>query len=119
MKRKSIKIANEVKALEKTRSRPKKMRRYVLSLFVTGSTPISLRAIQNIRSLCKDRLDACYDLRVIDIYQHPEQAKSQQIVVTPTLIKARPLPLRILIGDLSNMDRVLGALGIVPHNAAS
>jgi circadian clock protein KaiB len=119
MKRKSIKIANEVREFEKTLSRQTKVRRYVLSLFVTGSTPKSLRAIQNIQALCRDRLEASYDLRVIDIYQHPEQAKPEQIVVTPTLIKKRPLPLRILIGDLSNGDRVLGALGIIPKSAAS
>ena len=92
--------------------------RYVLSLFVTGSTPKSLRAIRNIRALCEERLDGRYELKVIDIYQHPEQVKPEQIVVTPTLIKKLPLPLRILIGDLSNKDRLLLALDIVPKNAA-
>lgn len=119
MKRKSIKFANDVQAYEKTLSRHTKVRRYALSLFVTGCTPRSLHAIQNIRALCRERLDGCFDLKVIDIYQHPEQAKPEQIVVTPTLIKKRPLPLRILIGDLSDMDRVLGALGIAPKSAPS
>ncbi len=119
MKRKSIKIADDVKEFEKTLSRQAKTRRYALSLFVTGSTPKSLHAIQNIRALCRESLDGVFDLKVIDIYQHPEQAKPEQIVVTPTLIKKRPLPLRILIGDLSDRDRVLWALGIVSKSAAS
>jgi circadian clock protein KaiB len=62
-------------------------------------------------------LNGCYELKVIDIYQHLEQVKPEQIVVTPTLIKKLPLPLRILIGDLSNKDRLLLALDIVPKNA--
>ena len=113
MKRKSKKIVNEVKKFEKALSLQTIAGRYVLSLFVTGSTPKSLRAIQNIRALCEERLNGCYELKVIDIYQHPEQVKPEQIVVTPTLIKKLPHPLRILIGDLSNKDRLLLGLGIV------
>jgi circadian clock protein KaiB len=89
----------------------------VLSLFVTGSTPKSFRAIQNIRALWKEGLDARYELEVIDIYQHPERVMSEQIVVTPTLVKRWPLPLRILIGDLSSKDRLLRQLDIAPKNA--
>jgi circadian clock protein KaiB len=118
MKRKSGKVFNEVKAFEEALSRQPIAERYVLSLFVTGSTPKSLRAIQNIRALCEERLHGCYELRVIDIYQHPEQVKPEQIVVTPTLIRMLPLPLRKLIGDLSNKDRLLLALDIAPMNSA-
>ena len=114
MKRKNGKITDEVKKFEKALSRGAIAERYVLSLFVTGSTPKSLRAIRNIRALCEDRLYGRYELRVIDIYQHPELVKSEEIVVVPTLIKKLPLPLRILIGDLSNMDRMLLGLDIVP-----
>jgi circadian clock protein KaiB len=119
MKCKSKGIANEVRGFEKALSRRTRARRYVLSLFVTGSTPKSLRAIQNMRAFCQERLDGCYDLRIIDLYQHPEQAKPEQIVVTPTLIKSRPLPPCMLIGDLSDRDRVLGALGIIARRTAS
>jgi circadian clock protein KaiB len=118
MKRKNKKIVDEVKKFEKALSLQTIAGRYVLSLFVTGSTPKSLHAIQNIRALCEEMLNGCYELKVIDIYQHPEQVKPEQIVVTPTLIKKQPLPLRILIGDLSNKDRLLLALDIVPKNAA-
>jgi circadian clock protein KaiB len=119
MKRKSGKISDEAKKFDEALSRQPIVRRYVLSLFVTGSTPKSLRAIRNIRAFCEERLHGCYELKVIDIYQHPEQIKSQQIVVTPTLIKKQPLPFRMLIGDLSNKDRLLLGLGItLPQHCA-
>jgi circadian clock protein KaiB len=117
MKRKGEKNRNEVKEFEEALSRQKTAGRYVLSLFVTGSTPRSLRAIQNIRALCEERLYGCCELKVIDIYQHPEQLKAEQIVVTPTLIKKLPLPLRKIIGDLSDRDRLLLGLNILPRNA--
>lgn len=118
MKRKSGKTHDEVKELEEAPFRQPVVGRYHLLLFVTGSTPKSLRAIWNIRTLCEERLQGCYELKVIDIYQHPEQVKREQIVVTPTLLKKLPLPLRILIGDLSNKERLLLGLDIVPENAA-
>ena len=117
MKRKNGKITDEVKKFENAISRSSIAGRYVLSLFVTGSTPKSLRAIRNIRTLCEERLSRRYELKVIDIYQHPDQVKPDQIIVTPTLIRKLPLPLRTLIGDLSNRDRLLLALDIVPKNA--
>jgi circadian clock protein KaiB len=92
-----------------------KTARYRLQLFVTGTTPRSARAIQSLRTICEDHLQGRYDLDVIDIYQHPEHVKAEQIVVTPTLVKKSPLPLRKLIGDLSDTKRVLDALDIVPR----
>jgi circadian clock protein KaiB len=118
VKRKNRKIPDEGKEFKEALSRQPVAGRYDLSLFVTGSTPKSLRAIQNIRAVCEERLHGRYELKVIDIYQHPEQVKPEQIVVTPTLIKKLPLPLRILIGDLSNKDRLLLGLGIVLMNVA-
>jgi circadian clock protein KaiB len=116
--RKSPKVFDEVKVFEKALSRQPAVGRYLLSLFVTGSTPKSLRAIQNIRAFCEERLHGRYDLKVIDIYQHPEHVKPEQIVVTPTLVKKVPLPLRRLIGDLSNKDRLLVGLDIAVKEAA-
>jgi circadian clock protein KaiB len=87
--------------------------RYLLQLFITGTTPRSARAIQNLRTICEDHLQGRYDLEVIDIYQHPENVKAEQIVVTPTLVKQFPLPVRKLIGDLSDRARVLAGLDIV------
>jgi circadian clock protein KaiB len=114
MKRAIHKITDDAKKFEKALFRWPIAGPYVLLLFVTGSTPKSLRAIRNIRALCEERLQGRYELKVIDIYQHPEQVTPEQVVVTPTLIKKLPLPLRKLIGDLSNKDRLLTGLNIVP-----
>jgi circadian clock protein KaiB len=86
---------------------------YRLRLFVAGTTPRSARAIQNIRAICEDNLQGRYNLEVVDIYQHPEQIKPEQIVVIPTLVKEQPLPSRKMIGDLSNKEQVLIGLDIV------
>lgn len=89
--------------------------RYVLRLYVTGTTPRSTRAIQNIRSLCEEHLAGRYDLQVIDIYQQPANAKEEQIIAAPTLIKQLPSPLRKLVGDLSDTEKVLAGLDVRPH----
>ena len=89
---------------------------YALRLFVTGTNPRSARAIQNIRAICDAQLEGRYELEVIDLYQHPEQAKPEQIVVAPTLLKTLPLPVRRLVGDLSNSRRVLVGLDLVPRS---
>lgn len=94
----------------KKRSEPK----YLLRLYVTGSTPRSARSIFNIRALCEDRLRDRYELEVVDIYQQPELAREQQIIAAPTLIKTLPLPLRKLVGDLSDRERVLVGLDLKP-----
>ncbi len=91
---------------------------YVLRLFVTGTTPKSARAISNIKAVCETNLDGQYDLEVIDIYQQPQLAKSEQIIAAPTLIKSLPLPLRKLIGNLSDTERVLVGLGLEPATSA-
>jgi circadian clock protein KaiB len=89
--------------------------RYLLRLYVTGSTPKSLSAIRNIRALCEEKLQGRYELEVIDIYQQPGGVKADQIVVTPTLVKRLPSPIRRLIGDMSNIDRILVGLDLVPQ----
>ena len=88
---------------------------YLLRLYVTGSTPRSALAIKNIRTICEEKLKGRYELEVIDIYQNPQQVKPEQIVVAPTLVKKLPLPVRKIVGDLSNTERVLVGLDIVPH----
>lgn len=88
--------------------------RYVLRLFVTGQTVRSQHAIANMRKICKDHLDGRYDLEVIDVYQEPEKTKDFQIVATPTLVKVLPEPLRKIIGDLSDQEKVLAGLNIAP-----
>lgn len=85
---------------------------YLLQLFVTGATPNSLRAIANIKSLCERHLKDRYRLEIIDVYQEKDEAREQQIVALPMLIKRWPLPERKLIGDMSRTDKVIEALGL-------
>ena len=86
--------------------------RYVLRLYVTGMTPRSTEAFASIKALCEERLQGRYELEVIDIYQHPQLAIDEQIIAVPTLVKKLPAPLRRMIGDLSNADRVLMGLDL-------
>jgi circadian clock protein KaiB len=112
MKRKSP--GDEAKAFEKALEKQDARRKYKLRLYVTGTTGRSMRAIQNIRAICEEKLKNRYELEVIDIYQHPELLKNQQVVVAPTLLKRLPLPVRRIIGDLSDQERVLAGLDILP-----
>jgi circadian clock protein KaiB len=78
-------------------------------------TPKSMRAIENIKKICEEKLNGRYVLEVIDIYQNPEFIKKNDIIASPTLIKALPLPLRRIIGDMSEEDRVIIGLGLRPR----
>ena len=98
----------------RTRTTPPSERRYVLRLYVTGMTPRSRLAIANTRSVCEEHLEGRYELEVIDLTERPQLAKDEQIIAAPTLIKKLPLPLRRLVGDLSNTERVLLGLDLKP-----
>ena len=104
--------ARPVPAAEYERRAAERPGTYVLNLYVTGITPRSQRAIQSIRKLCEEHLPGGYELRVVDLYQQPGAAREQQIVAAPTLVKKLPLPLRKIIGDMSDPGRVLVALGL-------
>ena len=86
--------------------------KYLLRLYVTGTTARSIRAIQNVRRICDEHLQGLYDLEVVDIYKNLPLAKGDQIIAAPTLIKRLPAPLRRLIGDMSDEQRVLVGLDI-------
>jgi len=85
---------------------------YVLCLYITGSTSRSEIAIRNLKKICEEYLEGGYDLEVIDLYQKPSLAKDNQIIVAPTLIKKSPLPLRRIIGDMSDKKKVLLGLDL-------
>jgi circadian clock protein KaiB len=85
---------------------------YILKLYVSGNSPQSIRAIYNLKKICEENLKGRYALEIIDLYQKPELAKEANLIVAPTLIKKLPLPLRRVIGDMSNMDRVLVGLDL-------
>ena len=91
--------------------------KYVLRLYVTGMTPKSTRAIANVQKICEEHLAGRYELKVVDIYQQLKLAQGEQIIATPTLIKKLPLPLRRLIGDMSDTERFLVGIDLKPKNS--
>lgn len=99
------KAANSVTLAHAAELREKET--YVLRLYITGMTPKSARAIANVKNLCTQYLQGRYKLKVIDICRQPRLARGEQIIATPTLIKELPLPLRKLIGDMSDTTRFL------------
>jgi circadian clock protein KaiB len=88
-----------------------KRARYILRLYVTGSTGRSLQAVYNLKKICEEHLPD-YDLEVIDIYKDPEAAREAQVIAAPTLVKKLPLPIRKFVGDLSNTQKILVGLDI-------
>lgn len=87
---------------------------YILRLFVTGASPNSIKAITNIKLICDKHIGAQYSLEIIDIYQEAALAEQEQLIALPLLIKKYPLPERRLIGNMSDHDKVLKGLGIIP-----
>jgi circadian clock protein KaiB len=85
--------------------------KYILRLYVTGSSARSLKAVYNLKKICEEHLPD-YDLEVIDIYKNPDAAREEQIIAAPTLVKKLPQPLRKFVGDLSNTQKILIGLDI-------
>ena len=100
-----------IEALEAT-SQDAKDQQYILRLYVAGLTTRSQQAIRTVTTICEEQLAGRFDLEVIDIYQHPELAKDEQIIAAPTLIKKLPLPLRKIIGNMADKDKVLVGLDL-------
>jgi circadian clock protein KaiB len=103
---------HQLKPKPRRTKKPPQSERYRLRLFTSGSTPRSTRAIQNLSEICEANLKGRYDLEVIDIYQEPGRATESDIIAAPTLIKEEPLPVRRMIGDLSDRPKVLVNLAI-------
>jgi len=110
---KTTKATSATAAFEQSLARQTRAK-YVLILYVAGMTPRSMRAIANIKEICEEHLKGHYDLQVIDIYQRPVLSSGEQIIAVPTLIKKLPAPLRRIIGDLSDRERVLVGLDLKP-----
>ncbi|HEX8506047.1 MAG TPA: circadian clock KaiB family protein [Hymenobacter sp.] len=87
---------------------------YLLHLYITGATHNSTRAVRNIKDICEQYLKGRYELLIVDVYQQPELAQEQDLIGVPTLVKLRPGLVRRLVGDLSDRERVLKALGVLP-----
>lgn len=91
---------------------------YLLKLYVTGTSPRTERAVANLRRICENELRGQYELEIIDVLQHPQVAEDDKILATPTLIKQLPPPLRRVIGDLSDTEKVLLGLEVQPTSTA-
>lgn len=89
--------------------------KYLLRLFVTGASPRARTAIANLQRICEQELEGQYELEIIDVLEFPEVAEDEKILATPTLIKSLPLPLRRVIGDLSDTEKVLLGLEVRPQ----
>jgi len=85
---------------------------YVFRLYVTGASPNSLRAIANTRELCEEHFNDNYELEIIDVHQQPSVARQENIIALPLLIKKHPLPEKRLIGDMSDMERILKSIRV-------
>lgn len=86
--------------------------RYVLRLYITGQTPRSEQAIGNLQQICDEQLDEQYEVEIIDVLERPQLAEDEKIIATPTLIKQLPPPIRRIIGDLSDTERVVLGLDL-------
>ena len=111
----TAKYRNGLRTTFERAARTGRVERYVLRLYVTGMTARATRAIENVREICDEHLNGRYDLEVIDVYQQPVLVKDEQIIAAPTLIKKLPLPLRRIVGDMSQRDRVLLGLDLIRH----
>jgi circadian clock protein KaiB len=92
-------------------------RTWRLRLYVAGQTPKSIAALANLKRLCEGHLAGRYRIEVVDLLSQPHMARRDDIVVVPTLVRQLPPPLRKIIGDLSNVERVLVGLDVLPHDA--
>ena len=83
---------------------------YWLKLFITGASPNSIKAVKNLKFICEKYLKNRYNLEIIDIYQDPQVAKNEQLIALPLLVKQHPLPVKRLIGNMSDMKKVMESL---------
>jgi len=96
-------------------AKPKAAERWELRLYVAGHTPRSLAAVANLKKICETHLRGKYRLEVIDLLANPELARADQIVAIPTLVRKLPPPVKKIIGDLSNTERTLVGMQLVPR----
>jgi len=86
--------------------------KYRLTLFISGYTPHGQRAVANLKRICEQEVSDQYELEIIDTLEHPQAAEKERIVATPTLIRSLPPPMRRVIGDLSDLEKVLSGLDL-------
>lgn len=99
-----------VETQDEAQTAPEEAPLFALRLYVAGQSPKSLRAIENLRRVCEDHLTDRYSIEVVDLLEHPALARGDEIIAVPTLVRTLPVPIRKIIGDLSDTDRVLVGL---------
>jgi circadian clock protein KaiB len=87
---------------------------FLLRLYVAGQTPKSMAAFANLKNICEEHLAGRYKIEVVDLLENPQLARGDQILAIPTLVRKLPVPVRKIIGDLSNTERVLVGLDLLP-----
>jgi circadian clock protein KaiB len=97
-----------------TKPDQEKLETYILRLYVAGQTPKSMTAFANLKKICEEYLEGRYQIQVVDLLKDPQLASGDQILAIPTLVRRLPKPIRKIIGDLSNTERVLIGLDLVP-----
>jgi circadian clock protein KaiB len=114
-----VKIQDEKPKTSRRKEQPAKARndKWVLRLYVAGQTPKSVTAFNNLKLICEEQLKGKYHIEVIDLLKNPQLARDDQILAVPTLVRKLPLPVRNIIGDLSNIERVLVGLDLIEQSA--
>jgi circadian clock protein KaiB len=109
---------NNLKTMPLTSSKAKKAAdKWILRLYVAGQTPKCKAALINLKKICSDQLTGKYEIEVIDLLEHPQLGREHQILAIPTLVRKLPVPVRKIIGDLSNTERVLVGLDLEPKSS--
>jgi circadian clock protein KaiB len=112
----SRKAAKDGSARENNNSKATPFKRplWELRLYVAGMTPTSIRAFENLKKLCEEHMHGAYKIQVVDLLERPTLARGDQIIAVPTLVRRLPTPVKKIIGDLSNTERVLVGLDLRP-----
>jgi circadian clock protein KaiB len=114
----NVLIFNSKAVVERRGFRPKfSMSQYLLKLYIMGDSSKSQRAIANIFRICREELSDLYTVEIIDVLEQPQLAEQDKILVTPTLVKQLPPPLQRIIGDMSNTQKVLLGLDVIPKDS--
>ena len=114
-----MKTKHQQSKTSRRKSQPAKARsnKWILRLYVAGRTPKAITAFNNLKAICEQQLKGKYIIEVIDLLENPRLARDNQILAVPTLVRKLPLPVRRIIGDLSDRDRVLVGLDLIDHSA--
>jgi len=114
-----VKAKNQKSQISTRKKQPVKARhdKWILRLYIAGQTPIAITALSNLKLICEEQLKGKYHIEVIDLLKQPQLARDNQILAVPTLVRKLPIPVRKIIGDLSDKERVLVGLDLIAHSA--